>query len=421
MLRELVASAVVAAAVTIGGPAHAEEPIVLVGDPTMGVEASTRSIDSLGRLAFRYEAILPEVPLDESRFPGNVLGVLGRAVKLVLVDEPIAELTAILAHEVAGHGGRGRELDLDPTFLFYLPTVYRKIFARNDEAQAGAFTQFNTPRIIEGDRAAFGTLGGLEANYVHAWWINARIVRARGRVHHGDLLVYGVSKLAYGDSMYDVPDDLLSGNDVGSYVTHLQDRFNRWRPGERRAIARRLGAAYVWNLVDPTLLYAVYGTLIENVFRGRPVTRMPLPRIGDTTVLLSPRFALSPFGAEHALDVFLADGRGRMLDVYGRVVSSGLADAYGVGARVLGVRAGERTTLGAELDLWRQPEIVLDQRGVFDRSQRLGMNAAAFFDVHVASIFGITGKVGSKTPGWVMGQPVSGGLHGYLGVSLALP
>jgi hypothetical protein len=386
----------------------------------MGVESTVRSTDSVARLFYRYEGVLPDAGIDESRFPGNVLGVLGRAVKLILVDEPLAELTSEISHEVGGHGGRARELGLDPTFLFYLPIVYRKVFAPSDEARAGAFTQFLTRNAVEGDRAMLGTLGGLEANYVHAWWINARIVRARGRVHHGDLLVYLASKLPYADSVYSVPPEGDGGNDIASYVTHLQDRFNRWRPDDRRAISRRLGAGYVWNLVDPTLLYAVYGTLVANVGQGRPVTKMPLPRIGDTTVLLSPRFALSPFGAEQTLDLFLGQGSG-MLDLYGRVVSSGLADAYGVGARVLGIRAGDRTTLGAEIDLWRQPELLLDARGVFDRPQRLGLNAGAFFDVRVASIFGITGKIASKTPGWVVGQPASGGLHGYLGVSLALP
>jgi hypothetical protein len=386
----------------------------------MRVESTVRSTDSVARLVFRYDDVLPAIPIDESRFPGNVVGVLGRGLKLILVDEPLAELTSAVTHEVGGHGGRARELGLDPTFLFYLPSVYRKVFAPNDEARSGAFTQFLTPNVIEGDRAMFGTLGGLEANYVHAWWINARIVRARGRVYHGDLLVYLASKLPYADSVYSVPDEGDAGNDISSYVTHLQDRFNRWRPGDRRAISQRLGAGYVWNLLDPTLFYALYGTLFANVGQGRPITKMPLPRIGDTTVFLSPRFALSPFGAEQTLDLFLARGD-RMLDLYGRVVSSGLADAYGMGARVLGIRAGDRTRLGAELDVWRQPEILLDARGLYDRPQRLGLNAGAFFDVRVVSILGITGKIASKTPGWVMGQPASGGLHGYLGVSLALP
>lgn len=421
MLRELTAALVLAFGLTIADDARAEEPLVFVGDTKMRVESTVRSADSVARLLYRYEGVLPEISIDESRFPGKVLGVLGRGLKLVLVDEPIAELTSEISHEVGGHGGRARELGLEPTFLFYLPVVYRKVFAPDDDARAGAYTQFLTSNVVEGDRAMLGTLGGLEANYVHAWWINARIVRARGRVHHGDLLVYLASKLPYSDSMFDASNESDAGNDVSSYVTHLQDRFNRWEPGARRAIARRLGAGYAWNLIDPTLFYALYGTLVANVGQGRTVTKMPLPRIGDTTLFLSPRFALSPFGAEHALDVFLADRRGRMLDVYGRVVSSGLADAYGFGARVLGIQAGSRATFGAEVDVWRQPEIVLQARGLYDRAQRVGLNAAAFYDVRVVGILGVTGKLGAKTEGWVLGQPVGGGLHGYLGVSLALP
>ena len=60
-----------------------------------------------------------------------------------------------------------------------------------------------------------------------------------------------------------------------------------------------------------------------------------------------------------------------------------------------------------------------------ERRQLLRSSAATVFilpfDVRVASIVGVTGKLASKTPGWVLGQPVAGGIHGYLGVSLALP
>jgi hypothetical protein len=69
----------------------------------------------------------------------------------------------------------------------------------------------------------------------------------------------------------------------------------------------------------------------------------------------------------------------RLLDFYARVGSSGLADYYGVGARALGVPAGERVTLGGELDVWRQPEILLGERGVHERPYRVGMNAGVLF------------------------------------------
>ncbi len=401
-------------------PAGAEPPrapLFFVADPKFGVETTVRTGDSLTRVVYRSEELFPELGLDERHFLAKSIAVFVRGLELVFVQEPIAELSVLFSLEVGGHGARARELDLKPTFLFHLPGVYRFLFAPDDPPGTRGFTNYLSPEVVEGDRALLGTLGGLEANSVHTWWINSRIVRANGRVHRGDLLVYGASKLPYWDSF-------LSGSatadtsDVRSYVTALADRFNQWRPEDRRRIERRLSAAYLWHVFDPTLLYAVYGTFVAGLWQGRRTSEMPLPTVFGMTALLSPRFVLSPFGAEHMLDLFLARD-GRMLDLYGRVGSSGLADHYGAGARVLGVRAGERVTLGAELDVWRQPEILLGERGVYERAQRVGVNAGVLLDVRLTGILGITGKLAAKTPGFVVGQPIGGGVHGYAGVSLA--
>lgn len=404
--------------------APAREPYVFVGDPKLGVETSVRTIDSLGRIAFRYEDTLPRFEIDERRFPGKLLGLLGRAAELVFLDQPIAELTGLVAHEAGGHGARARELGLRPTYLFYLPGIYRPLFSARDGERAGAFTTYQTEGLIEEPASVVGTLGGLEANYVHAWWLNARIVRAGGWVHHGDLLVYGASKLPYADSFLSSSLEergATSANDVESYVTSLQELSNGWRAEDRRRIARRLAAGYLWNLADPTLLYALYGTVVSRLAFGQRTSRMPLPEIGGTTMLLSPRFALTPFGGEQGLDLFLADRRGAMLDVYARVGTSGLASYYGVGARALGVRAGPRVRLGGELDAWRQPEILLGQRGVFEPPNRLGLNAGVYGDLWLTKELALTGKLGAKTPGYVSGLPIAGGPHGYLGVSVAWP
>src|SRR4029079_2033994 len=110
------------------------------------------------------------------------------------------EVTVAVAHEVGGHGARARELNLKPTYLFYLPGVYRRVFAPADETKAGAYTEYLTTDPVEGDRAVIGTMGGLEANYVHAWSMSARMGRAGGDVHHDDLLIYAASRLTYYNS-----------------------------------------------------------------------------------------------------------------------------------------------------------------------------------------------------------------------------
>jgi hypothetical protein len=78
-------------------------------------------------------------------------------------------------------------------------------------------------------------------------------------------------------------------------------------------------------------------------------------------------------------------------------------------------------SLGAEADVWRQPEMLPGERGVFAPPYRVGVNGAAYADVHLANIVGITGKLGAKTSGYVSGLPIDAGVHGYVGVTLAWP
>jgi hypothetical protein len=403
-------------------PPPPRAPLVFVGDPKLGMEGTVRTFDSVGRLAFRYEDALPPMNLGSGVF-ARVLGFIGRGLEFVFVDEPLAELVTVGSHEVGGHGARSRELGTRPSYAFALPGIYRPLFsAKRDDFEFAGLTSYGTTRPIEGTQRILGSAGGIESDYVFAWWINARIVRSQGWAHHGDLLVYALSKVSYIDSFLSsslTTRGEQSPNDVASYVTELQNLSNGWRPSDRERIAHRLQAGYLWNLVDPTLLYAIWGTGLK-VIKGDRTSRMPLPTIGDKTLLLSPRFNLSPFGAEQMLDVMVADREGRFLDVYARVGTSGLTSYWGGGVRALGFRVHDRVALGGELDVWRQPELLLEDRGVFDPPQRVGMNAAAYGDVKLTKELGITGKLGAKTPGYTMGLPVAGGLHGYIGLSLAM-
>lgn len=409
------------------------DPYVFVFDGKLGVEPSVRTLDSLGRLIFRYEDVLPFGNKPEIGFGDKALGVLGRSLKLLFIDEPIAELTTVTVHELGGHGARGRELGLRPSFLFNAPGIYQLLFASRADEAAGGYTRYLTEGTVEDTKEVVSVLGGLEANYVHAWWINARIVHQRGRVHHGDLLTYMMSKLPYAGSF--LSSSLERGgtrtsNDVMSYVTGLQEVSNGWRAEDRRRIARRLSAGYVWNLVDPTLFYAFYGVVVSSIYRGERMSRMPLPTIGRWQVFPSPRFGLTPFGAEQGIDVFLSPREGGpLLDVHARVGTSGITNEgyWGAGARLLGAELFSRhVPLGVELDVWRQPEILVEERALFDRPNRMGVNAGVFADVRLLGgrhrddpRLGMSAKLAAKTAGYVPGQPVAGGAHGYVGLSLA--
>lgn len=426
MIRELLAASLVAAlafseeAVARADPPQA--PLVVVVDPKLGTEAGIRTVDSVGRLLFRYDEAIPKfVSWNERTVLGKGGAVVGRAVQWLFIDDALADFETTTIHEVFGHGARARQLGQPVKFDFALPGIYCSLLADGDNCTSHAQVSTSTGNR---DRDLLVVMGGVEANLLTAYWIDLRIVQSRGWAHEGDLLVYFASKLAYRKSFMSTRLDTAGGletpsDDIDRSVTLLQDRFNLPRREDRHRISSRLRTAYLWNLADPMLWYSAYGVVVRGIFEGERWTRAPLPELGKTIVYAAPRFNLSPFGAEHYLDLML--GRGpSVVALYGRVGSSGLASYSGAGLRAVGLPVHERLSLGGELDVWSQPETLLDERAVYERPQRRGINVALSADLRVVGRVSLTGKLAYKSRGYLVGEPIDEGPYGYIGASIAL-
>ena len=218
--------------------------LVFAADPAFGMEAGVLAFESLGRVLFRYEDLLPPLPVDEAHIGAKTLAVLARGLKLFFLDGPAAEFETAAIHEIYGHGARVRDLGGKATYSFKLPFPYGALFAPGDSQPS--FTTWNLPPGSR-DRDLLTTAGGLEANFRTAWQIDAHVAQTGGWVHHSDLLVYAFSKFPYFSSFtsprLETKGVLESSDDLEGYVTQLQDRFNRWRPGDRAGIARQLRAS----------------------------------------------------------------------------------------------------------------------------------------------------------------------------------
>ena len=429
LVPSLVPALVMALAATVPGSAHADPaptppqaPLTFVIDPQLGTEMGIRSADSVARVLFRYDEAIPSfVSWNEKRPLGKVGAILARSLQWILVDDALSDFETTTIHEVFGHGSRARALGQQVQFDFALPGIYCAVLA--DGENCTSHTQVST-ETGNRDRDLLVVAGGVEANFLTAYWIDLRIMQSRGWAHEGDLLVYFASKLAYSHSFRSTKLDTKGGletpsDDIDRSVTLLQDRFNLPRAEDRHRIASRLRTAYWWNLADPMLLYSVYGVLVRGIGGGERWTQAPLPTLAGTMFYATPRFNLSPFGAEHYVDVFL--GRGpSVVALYGRAGSSGLASYTGAGVRALGVEVHDRLSVGGELDVWSQPEMLLEERAVYDRPQRRGMNVGLSADLRVIGNVGITGKLAYKTQGYLVGQPVDDGVYGYVGASIAL-
>ena len=412
--------------------ARADEPprpeIVVVGDPMWGMEGGARSVASLGHVLFEYEQMLPRpLELDEATPLGKTAAVAGRLLKLTFLDYPLASTEAVVVHEVFGHGARARELGAKPTYTFRLPEPYAAILSPNDPS--GRIGGEYSGVMLPATRDLLVRLGGVESGYVMDWWINAEATAARGWIQHDDLLVYASAKVVYMSDLFGSTTEHVGesnpDSDMAAYVTDLQLRFGRNRPEDRVAIVHKLRAAFLWNLADPTLLYAAYGTLVDSLWNGKRYSRLPLPSIAGTVVYAVPRFSFSPFGAEHYVDVFASRGS-VLVDVYGRAGSSGLASYTGGGVRVLGWTPVRALSLGGDVDVWSQPPVlpaVPSGLGGFGASRTPtndspGASFGVYARLAVLGKIGVTGKLAYKTSGYLMGEPVGEGLYGYAGISV---
>ncbi len=413
------AAALVGAVGWLGAPAAAGaqavpgDEIVLLGDPKLAAEGGVRTVDSLRRALQGYERAFPQLFQPHgSVWLRGAFGV-ARLAKLLLLDVPLVSLEGTFLHEVYGHGARGREGGRTLDYQFRLPFPY-SLLAKDGEF--AAFTQPDRGGASRDEDILF-TLGGVEANLFTAQLVLRRAM-VTGRMHTSDALLY-FGKLNYMDSFLASSLErpaASASNDVSTYVTLLQDRANRPRPQDRQQIARNLRAAYLWNLADPFLLFSAYAA-VRHVVTGERSQPLPTLRAFGVHFWPSLRFNLSPWGAEHYLGVDVRSPKGVLAEPYVRVGSSGLYRYVGAGFHLEGIETG-RLRLGADVDVWSQPQYVQNARNVYQREQVGGLAVAAAVTARVYGPLSLAGKLGVKTDGYVQAQPMAAGVFGFVGVAI---
>lgn len=399
-------------------------PLDVVVAPEFPMETGIISIMSLGRLAFRYEELLPLGAARPSRdqAPHWVLDRVAWLGKTILVDIPLAGLQALTIHEAFGHGARARELGFDVGYSFKLPFPYDALLSPKDEGHAGLTNYIGGAPRADDPQQLFAS-GGIEANVATARALSRQIVAEDGVAHHGELALYVMSKLSYSGELT-APSFRAAGpptpssNDAKAYLSNLQERFGRVRSDDRATIGKRLAAAYLWNLADPMLLWAAWAEIHDVILSSQRFATAPLPRAFGATFLPLPRVWLAPYGMENELSVTVKKGEW-VVDVHGRVGTTGLAPSWGGGASIEDHHVDRRVRVGAQVDVWRQPALDLERHAYFDRPSQLGGALSATLRLRVLSGAGLLGKLGAKTDGYLPTQPADAGPYGWVGLYLA--
>ncbi|MFL6292598.1 MAG: hypothetical protein ACJ759_17025 [Thermoanaerobaculia bacterium] len=331
---------------------------------------------------------------------------------------PVGAAILLVQHEVGGHGGRGREFGLGPSYDFGFDF-------------SGSTTTERAPRTNE--ELLLLASGGTEADQVLARRVLLDLLRPEGVdgakiplafMAKLDLTLYvaGTPRPRPGDDDGDFPDEVESGNDMAIYLVGRQsqrlgasaaDVWNNVYPIdfgdpllEDNWHDARLTAA--WNLLDPSLVGAVFAYFRDHVLGGEERVRAPMLRVGGIGLALGTRGALGPQSVSRFLDLHAVTSRG-IFTVYVRDLDSSVDRTFGLGAGVHGLKLG-RIGLGLSADLWDEPEA---PEGLYQGS---GWNATAEVDALLSDRWGLSAKLGSKSEGFLPGLPLEDGI--YLGFGI---
>lgn len=384
----------------------ASDPLFLGYGTEPGMDYSSRTVASAQSLIARAISSIGDVG---TRHPG-----LTPAWEI-----PVAVGLILVQHEVAGHGGRGREFGLSPSYRFGLDFSASTSLGR-------------APRTNE--QGSLLAAGGTEADGVMAHRLLLDSMRPEGidgaklplaLLAKLDLTLYvaQTNKPSLSNTI-DLVDQYREGNDMAFYLVSRQatrraaSPSDVWEGTYNPDFSDRLlvdnfddmRATALWNLLDPALAGAVYAYFHDHVrggeARARALMWRPAPGLG---LSLGTRGALGPQEVSRFLDLHAA-GRWGVATVYARDLDSSADRTYGYGASLHGLKLGENVVLGVSVDSWKEPAA---EEGLRSGD---GWNANAELEVRFRRV-GLAVQGGAKSEGFYPGLPIADGAYVGFGVT----
>ncbi len=340
-------------------------------------------------------------------------------------EVPLAIFWSTFQHEINGHGGRGRDFSLDPSYGFGL--------------DLSAYTEVDVdPRSNE--ELAFLAGAGTEADSVMAHTIVLDAFRPEG-VDAAAAPLLLLAKLDF--SLYclitpdprepkgagdDFIDQYRDGNDIAIWLVTRQAQrtggsaSDVWNDRYTIDFADTLlnenyDDAYstaIWNLLDPSMWALMVPYVWDHVVHGqRRIDEPVLPLGGGFGLSLGTRGFIGPSEVTRYLDLYLVTPLG-LATLYVRDLDSSVDRAYGYGAGFHGLRLGRFAGLSITGDYWDQPD---SAEAFFDDG---GWCAAGEVELSFTPRWGVSVKGGYKERGYLPGTPVDEGAFFGAGLRVLL-
>lgn len=340
---------------------------------------------------------------------------------------PFAVLISTLQHEIHGHGGRGREYNLKPSYGFGMDF-------------SGYTTIDRYPRSMEQLSAL--AAGGTEADSIMARRIGLDLCRP-GSIPASsatllllaklDLSVYIASTSkprapretepgrADAEDPASFVDEYEHGNDIAIYLTTRQATRREANPADvwlrdyeidfddplLNKSYRQVQDVALWNALDPMLWATMFFYVRDHAIRGQRMLPAPALPLGEGYGLtVGTRGSIEPQSVSRFLDIYLLTPIA-IFGVYGRDLLSTEESAYGFGAGVYRLTLGPRTKASISADVWDWPKA---PEALYNGT---GWNAVGEIEFPIGPALGVALKAGYKNAGYFPGVPTASGA--YLG------
>ncbi|MEO0334441.1 MAG: hypothetical protein AAF223_22675, partial [Bacteroidota bacterium] len=332
-----------------------------------------------------------------------------------------------LPHEYFGHYSRAKEFDIQPDgYEIFFPSFGGNVpFSINYETDAihrqmisAAGPELTTQIAYEAIKTLYS--GESVPAYYGMYLLGGKLV---------DSYIYARNDLdAFVDdpaqylrdaedyfAEYNVPNDpvsyLLALVEQYGYYDELINPEDTWAtfPADPSVLINdfvrdqrdRIRRAYLLQLLDPAILYALYGNY-RYLVKDELQFKLFMFRVQDVQFMPSIRANLGHLGVENYYDLFVALPGLSAFNVYYRHGGNQEDQLNGAGIEWRNLSLTNKINLTAQLDYWR------DEQARF--------NGFATLCYPIAHRWALSGSVGYKSEGSLMGKPFDEGFYGYGGL-----
>lgn len=402
----------------ITGQAFGQSYSTVIFDEHQSQNFGASNLTTLHKALYQFEdKHIRDTLFKENNFIRKTGGFGYRMAKLLLLDAQIDCFTALLQHEVFGHGARYRELGYTGNSFnlnLYFPFGDGSGFAQRGVLQPG----YKYPTYQENIAIS---IGGADAEMLLANNLTNQML-LDDTIHYRQGLLYLISQnnglLYLWNTRLENPTKIKPNNDMIAYISNMN--FFYIKPNTERYNLNTLSNQNLISFANPIQIYSAFSILYTYGIKGQKQLKIPMIRLGNVRYLPAFNYSLTPFGSQYHFINYVRY-KSMLFNADFMLGDNTFNSFYGISLKGFNLINKKRITINFHLDVWNQPNLVLDNYLKPTGANQTGGSCKV--DVMLRPFIrqnklGLFVQAGYKTKGYISGEALAESLILRYGISL---